>query len=532
MEGFSPEVFTATLALIGCVIVIAALFSGLIERSGMPQVAVFLAMGAMLGPMGLGLLDIRLDSPILRTVATLSLVLVLFTDAVSLSMAEVRRHGLLAFLVLGPGTLLSAVLIALAAWWLLDLTPAGAAILGAALASTDPVLLRGLLRGHDLPQAVRQALRLESGLNDVVLLPVVLAAMLILSQGSSLNISHWTQLGIDLFLLGPSAGVAVGLLSVASLDLVRRRIGVRRDYESLYSLGVVFAAYAAAEAVHGSGFLAAFTAGLTIAALDVELCDCFLEYGETTAEMALLFTFVLFGSSLIWQGLTIINGHTLLFAVIVLLIRPVVFLASLAGTSLDYHGRLLIAWFGPRGLSSLLLVLLPVFAGVPGGAQLFSLCCLVVLLSIVLHGGSLMLLNHRAIAAKAGHAEPPYSTLTAGSPAETQTNSLPSPGQTSSAAPINSPDKMTVAELRQLQQAGAPIIPLDVRTDRSYASSGLVLQGAQRLSPDNPVKEATQLNLPRDAWLAAFCACPNEETSGRVAQELRHAGWPQARALV
>ena len=78
--------------------------------------------------------------------------------------------------------------------------------------------------------------------------------------------------------------------------------GVRRDYESLYSLGVAFAAFAAAEAVHGSGFLAAFAAGLTIAALDVELCDCFLEYGETTAEMALLFTFVLFGSSLIWSG--------------------------------------------------------------------------------------------------------------------------------------------------------------------------------------------------------------------------------------
>lgn len=186
IEGFSQEVFTATLALIGGVIVIAALFSGLIERSGLPQVAVFLALGAMLGPVGLGLLDIELDSPIPRTVAPLSLVLVLFTDAVSLSMAEVRRHLLLAFLVLGPGTLLSAVLIALAAWWMLDVAPAGAAILGAALATTDPVLLRGLLRGRDLPQAVRQALRLESGLNDAVLLPVVLAAMLILSQGGAL----------------------------------------------------------------------------------------------------------------------------------------------------------------------------------------------------------------------------------------------------------------------------------------------------------------------------------------------------------
>ena len=72
-------------------------------------------------------------------------------------------------------------------------------------------------------------------------------------------------MGFGLFILGPGAGIAIGLLAVAALDLIRKRIGVRRDYESLYSLGVAFTAYAAAEAVHGSGFLAAFAAGLTIA---------------------------------------------------------------------------------------------------------------------------------------------------------------------------------------------------------------------------------------------------------------------------
>src|SRR5213593_1207958 len=146
MEFFNPHFFVLTLGLVGVVIIIAALLSGLIDRSDLPQIGVFLALGAMLGPAGLGLLDITLESPILRIVATLSLVLVLFTDAVGLSIAEVRRHGALAFRVLGPGTLLSAGLIALAGWLLLDLPLAGAAILGAALASTDPVMLRGLLR--------------------------------------------------------------------------------------------------------------------------------------------------------------------------------------------------------------------------------------------------------------------------------------------------------------------------------------------------------------------------------------------------
>src|SRR5690242_21918502 len=108
MEGFNSESFAAILALVGLVIIVAALLSGLIERVALPQVAVFLALGAVLGPAGLGLLNITLASPILRVVATLSLALVLFTDAVSLSIAEIRRHGLLTLLVVGPGTLLTA----------------------------------------------------------------------------------------------------------------------------------------------------------------------------------------------------------------------------------------------------------------------------------------------------------------------------------------------------------------------------------------------------------------------------------------
>ena len=335
MEMFSAASFAATLALLGIVIMVSALLSGLVERSGMPQVAVFLAMGAALGPAGLGVLDLGLDSPALRVVATLSLTLVLFTDALTLDLSEVQRHTALALRVVGPGTLLSAALVAVAGWWVLDLSWPAATILGAALASTDPVLLRSLLGRRDIPRTVRQALRLESGLNDVVLLPVLIIAMAFLGQDTTPTGSDWARLGLDLFVLGPGAGVAVGLVSVATLDLIRRRLGVRRDYESVYSLGVAFTAYAAAEAVHGSGFLAAFAAGITIAALDVELCDCFIDYGGATAEMALLFTFVLFGASLIWSGFTVVSWSTLAFAVVVLLVRPPVFLLSLAGSRVE-----------------------------------------------------------------------------------------------------------------------------------------------------------------------------------------------------
>src|SRR5262245_7442273 len=179
--------FAATLAHQGIGLLVSALLSGLIESSGMPQVAVFLAIGAALGPAGLGALNLTLDSSALRVVATLSLTLVLFTDAVTLDLAGVRRHSFLALRVLGPGPLLSAALVAVAGWWLLDLSWPAATVLGAALASTDPVLLRSLLARRDIPPAARQALRLESGLNDAVLLPVLIVAMAFLGQDVSLT---------------------------------------------------------------------------------------------------------------------------------------------------------------------------------------------------------------------------------------------------------------------------------------------------------------------------------------------------------
>jgi NhaP-type Na+/H+ or K+/H+ antiporter len=482
--------FILTLALVGVVIIIAALLSGLIDRSDVPQVGVFLALGAALGPAGLGLLDVKLDSPILQIVATLSLTLVLFTDAVSLRISEIKRHGALAFVVLGPGTLSTAVLVALAAWYLLDLKWAEAAVLGAALASTDPVMLRGLIRRRGLSDRVRLALRLESGLNDIVLLPIILIALPFMKSGPAIGSEGWASLGLDLLLLGPGAGIAVGLLALAALDMIRRKIGVRRDYESLYSLGVAFAAYAAAESVHGSGFLAAFAAGLTIAALDIDLCDCFLEYGETTAEMALLFAFVLFGSSLIWTGFTILNWSVLLLAVLVTLARLVPFFIALSALKLSVRECLLIAWFGPRGLSSLLLVLVPVFAGAPGSEYLFQLACFVVLFSVVLHGGSLMFL---------GRGERPESFR-------------PAPVKIDAAAPSDgvardeAGGRIAIDEMRRLKASGAPLLVIDARSERSLADDPRRAEGAIRIHPDDAVKRAADLGVPKSTWLILFCA--------------------------
>lgn len=521
MTDFTAEAFVAALAIIGAVIIVSALLSGLIDRSRLPQVAVFLALGAALGPYGLGLLNLSLQSPVLRIVAVLSLALVLFTDAISLNIEDVRRHGSLAFRLLGPGTLITAAVIAFAGWWLLGLTVPAAAILGAALASTDPVLLRGVMRRRDIPEDARKPLQLESGLNDVVLLPIVLVAMAFLGGALPAG-GNLATLGLKLFILGPGAGVMIGLVAVAALDLIRKRIGVRRDYESLYSLGVAFTAFAAAEAVHGSGFLAAFAAGITIAALDVELCDCFVEYGAVTAEMLLLFTFVLLGGSLIWTGLTVISLPVLLFTAIAVLIRTPVYLLSLLRSDVHRRGRLLIAWFGPRGLSSLLLILLPVFAGMPGSDQLFAICSLVVLVSVVVHGGSPMLLarltRKRALkeAASTSELPPGFSSWEEVSEVRSPTAidqplvKISGGSHTHSPASITETEigsqKITIEELKRLWQTNAPVTILDVRTERSMEGSDTRAQGAVRLDPENVVQAARALNLDREAWLIAYCA--------------------------
>jgi NhaP-type Na+/H+ or K+/H+ antiporter len=502
-----------------------------VERTGLPLVAIFLLVGAALGPAGFGVVELTLESPALQVIATLGLVLVLFSDAIGVDIGEVRQQRRLAALILGPGTLVPAALITLAAWLLLGLSLPAAAILGAALASTDPVLLRSLMRHPALPPSARLALRLESGMNDVILLPIVVLCMLSLRTGMAAPAGEIGRRAVGLFLLGPMLGAFSGWVAITLLDTVRKKVGVRRDYESLYALGVAFTAFAAAEVVGGSGFLAAFAAGLTIAALDVELCDCFLDYGEASAEMFLLFTFVAFGAGLIWIGLPLLGDwRVLAFAALALSLRTLVLLPVLARSGVDDPSRRIIALFGPRGLSSLLLVLLPVFARVPGSEQLFTITCLVVLLSVVIHGGGIAVYLHRH-----GGVTPAGSTAAAARPMPASPAPLASPAATVSPATLASrpsladtavhptpqpfppaarpapgadaaiPERITIQEFRDLHRSGEPITVLDVRTERSYRDDPEIGVGAIRFPPDDAVRLARERRLDQDATLVLYC---------------------------
>ena len=481
--------FATIVALIGIVVIVASLLSGALERRRVPIIAIFLGLGLLLGPWGLGLVDIGFGSPELRALSTLALALVLFSDAVTLNISEIRLRGALVLRILGPGTLVPAVLTAVAAVWLLRLPLPAAAILGAALASTDPVLLRPVLRSGALPDNARTALRMETGMNDILLLPIVLISVLVMGGAGHEGAGGATQNGLvrsllGLFLLGPGVGVLIGWGGIIALGRVRDRVGVRRDYESLYALGLAFTAYAVAEAVGGSGFVAAFAAGLMVASQDVELCDCFLEYGEATAEMLLLLTFVALGTTLIWSGLGVIDGRTLLFALIALVVRSVVLYPVLGGMGLSRREHYLIALLGPRGLSSLLLVLLAVFAGVAGAERLFAVACLVVLLSVVIHGIAIAVLLPATGAAPPAHAAAPAA---------------PAPAE-------EVPLRITIDEVRALEAEGETVVVMDARKDRNFRDDPQLLRGAVRVNPDDSVRDARALQLTRTATLVVYCA--------------------------
>ena len=497
----TTEQLVVLLGLIGVVIVVASLLSGLVDRTGLPQVAIFLLLGGALGPWGLGMVDFALGSAAIQVVASLALLLVLFSDAIDIDIAEMRRHRRLAALVLGPGTLIPAALLAGAGVLLLDLSWPAAAVLGAALASTDPVLLRHLLRHPAVTGPSRLALRLESGMNDVVLLPVVVLSMLLLPRATPVHADRTIGAHIvGLFLLGPALGAAVGWLGIRLLDAVRKHVGVRRDYESLYALGIALTAFAAAEAVGGSGFLAAFFAGLMVALLDVELCDCFLDYGQATSEMFLLLAFVAFGASVIWTGLEVANLRTLAFAAVALVARTLVLLPVLARTNMSARDRRIVAVFGPRGLSTLLLVLLPVFAGVPDGPRLFAVAALVVLISIVAHGAVMALYLRRRDGEVSGEpavVAPPGQQLdetaavaTAASPREE----------------ADAPERIALDEVAALRARGEDVILVDSRTERTLGADARQAAGAVRVSPDDAIRDARAQRLSQRATLVVFCA--------------------------
>jgi sodium/hydrogen antiporter len=476
--------------LIAGVLVVSALAAGLVERAPLSFPMLFLGLGFLIGDRGLQLISIGLDNNVLQVVAVVALALVLFLDAVNLELTELRRDWLVPVLVLGPGTLLVIGLLAGLGTLLLDLPVVLALLLGTILASTDPVVLRDVLRDRRIPRSVRRTLSVEAGTNDIVVLPILLV-LIAIAHADLGGVGDWLVFVAQLFVLGPAAGFAVGAAGSWVMGRVDQRFQIRREYQSLYGIGLVLGSFVAGQAVGGDGFLAAFAAGLAVTVVNQTLCDCFLDFGQVIAEMTMLLAFVLFGALLSTLLADVPLLPTLLLAMLaIFVIRPVAVLLvlRLGRAGLSRYARQFIAWFGPRGLNSLLFALLVVEEGVRGGEELFAVIGVVVLVSVVAHGVTATPFSSW-YARKAGQ-----QTLVeerAGTAAELFTQS-----------PDDVP-RITPAELAKRLVGPNPPVVLDVRSRSEYDRDGVRIPGSVRVLPDQVAEWAA--DRLRDQPFVLYC---------------------------
>jgi sodium/hydrogen antiporter len=457
-------------ALAAVILIMSALASGIVERAPISFPIIFLGLGFALGPLGFGVLDLDSHHPALEAIGIMSLALVLFLDAVKLQFDELRSDWRVPMLSLGPGTILIILIVAGSAMLLLDTTPVESLLLGAILASTDPVVLRDVLRDQRIPRSVRRALSVESGMNDIVVLPIVLVLIAVLRADVG-GATGWLIFAAQLLILSPLAGIAVGGLGARLMARADQRFGIRREYQALYGIGLVLAAFVAGQAVQGDGFLSAFFAGLAVTLFNYDLCDCFLEYGEVTAEMAMLVAFVLFGVVLSTLISTIAIVPALIFALLVILVaRPVALTLVLRHASMSRVARGFVAWFGPRGLNSLLLALLVIQAGVAGSERLLAIAGVVVLVSVVAHGASATPLSawYGRRAARETLAEERESTATG--LFQHEAGDVP---------------RITVDQLAERLTGSHPPLVLDVRTRSQYEHDPTQIPGSIRVPPDH-----------------------------------------------
>jgi NhaP-type Na+/H+ or K+/H+ antiporter len=167
----------------------------------------------------------------------------------------------------------------------------------------------------------------------------------------------------------------------------RSRFTIENEHRAIFGVGAVLAGYVVGEAAGGSGFLAILAGGATVIATDYDLCDCLLDYSETTADILMPFAFVLFGALLspLVSALPLLPA--LLFATTALVVaRPLAIALVLRRSATSARERLFIGWFGPRGMSSLLIALIVASQGVPGAKQLLAITGVVVIASVAAHG--------------------------------------------------------------------------------------------------------------------------------------------------
>jgi sodium/hydrogen antiporter len=380
------------------------LFSRASERSPISAAMVFVTVGMLAGPIGLGFLQEGINAPLVRILAEVTLVLVLFVDASTINLHSLVREKGVPFRLLLIGLPLTMGLgLALAIPLFDNVNPWALALMAFILSPTDAALGQPVVTNPDIPEKIKEAINVESGLNDGIALPPILACMAVLSPATpeKLGAQYWVVFTLKQFLFGPLLGALVGWLGGRLVDKASKSEWMNPTFQRLAAWSLAVLSFALAEIFHGNGFIAAFFGGLMLGTHMPIVRERIQEFGEAEGQQLALFVFLIFGLAAVPVAARYWDFQAWLYAILSLtVIRMIPVAVCLKGTLLDWRSVGLIGWFGPRGIASVLYLLVVLNElGFAGHERIMSVIVLTVLLSVFLHGMSAVPLS-RLYAAK------------------------------------------------------------------------------------------------------------------------------------
>jgi NhaP-type Na+/H+ or K+/H+ antiporter len=375
--------FGEALLIFGGLLAVGAALSGVMRGTVLSISVLSVSLGILLAALDVVSVDAR-DSAIVHLVE-LALVLTLFSDGMFVERELLRRHWspvTRAIVIAMPVTL---VLLALAAHGLFDgLGWAEAFLLAAVLTPTDPVVTSTVVTAQRVPAEVRHTLNLESGLNDGLALPFVLFFLILAAPGGDAGTEAAKLVGEAAF--GALVGLVVGIVG----GRLHHRLpggGLTPRYEGIYALGFGLLAFGIADVTIGNGLIAAFVAGIAMGAAEEEVPQAFVEFAENVSAILQVITFFAFGALIVATGYDEGIWRLGLFIAFALLIaRPGAVLLSFLRESLPRPLKLFVAWFGPKGVASMLFALFVLKSDVEAGSLIFDIAAITILASIVAHG--------------------------------------------------------------------------------------------------------------------------------------------------
>jgi len=379
-----------TLALIALFTLVYSSVAGAVERTWVSGPIVFTCFGLLVGPLGLDLLSWETDGETIRSLAEVTLAMVLFTDAAGADMSVLKKTAGLPARLLLIGLPLTIVLGFGVGVLLVDsLSLFTIALLATMLAPTDAALGKAVVTNESVPDNIRQGLNVESGLNDGICVPI-LFVFLALALDKAGDAGPWT-LAIKLVVEEIGIGLAVGLLlTLAAAKLLKtalRRKWLTPTWIQIPVVALALSCFAVAQLLGGSGFIAAFSGGLLFGALAKTERDEFLLAAEGTGDTLALITWVIFGSAVVGQAIGHFSWTILLYALLSLtLIRMLPVFVALAGSGISTEGKLFIGWFGPRGLASIVFAVIVLDSKLPNADLVAMTVTCTIILSIIAHG--------------------------------------------------------------------------------------------------------------------------------------------------